>query len=120
MSIASIEARAAALMCMHKEELTRALAHFEFLAGHLCDEVEDKVKQLLGFDEPAPAIEQGTDPEIIDVPAASTEPETLDEHGQWAAPQPPIDNDHVELGAEQFASDVIEGADASPAADYHE
>ena len=31
--------------------------------------------------------------------------------------QPPIDNDHVEPGAEQFAPDVIEGADAAPAAD---
>lgn len=78
MSLASIEARASALMSMHKEQLTRALAHFEHITGHLAEEVEDEFKRLFGMDDPAPTIEQGTDPVITDVPPASTEPEQLE------------------------------------------
>lgn len=140
MSLASIEARALEFMGQHKGDLATLLAKAEAKLVELGHDVEAL------FADDAPAKLYGTAfPEIIDVAPASTEPEVLDEQGQWipappatkveysggpiddmqvavdvfndhaASQQPPIDNDHVAPGAEQFASDVIEGADAAPA-----
>lgn len=61
MSLASIEARAAELMSMHKEQLTRALAHFEFISGHLFHEAEAHVKSMLGIEDEAQAQQQLAD-----------------------------------------------------------
>jgi hypothetical protein len=103
MSIESIEVRTHELMSMQKIELARALAERE-------DASIVYTKPVFAHSV-SHAMEQGADPEIIDVPAASAEPELL----ELIPEQPPIDNDHVAGGAEQFPSDVIEGADAAPA-----
>jgi hypothetical protein len=126
MSLASIEARAAELMAMHKDQLTRAIAHFEHITGHLWDEAEGEVKRLLGLgdepaQEPAPAMGQGTDPIVIEVPAASTEPELLEPAG--APVPPPIDDAHVAVGSTRFSDgqeqtpESLAAAQAAPATD---
>jgi hypothetical protein len=104
MTIVSIEARAAEFLSMHKHDLARVLAKAEAelkLAGH-------NVEAL--FEDAQPA-------EMVEVsPAAPVE--KLDLETLEPIPQPPpIDNDHVAEGAEPFAPDVIEGADAAPAED---
>lgn len=102
MSAESIEARTHELMSMQKVELARALATLEVEAYA----THDAVKAVFAHSEPAPVMEQGTDPEIIDVAPASLVPEVLD-------PEEAAKN--TGGTPEQFASDVIEGADAAPA-----
>lgn len=131
MSLASIEARALALMGMHKGDLSTALAKAEHALAALGHDIAS-----LFEDEPsddlAAAMGQGSNPDVADVPAASSEPEVLDEHGQWV-PSPtssdPVMN-HGEASGEQQAPEpaagepqpvdvpatAIDDADAAPAA----
>lgn len=120
MSLATIEARAAEFMGKHKGDLAALLAKAEAKLIELGHDVTEM------FGEPAAsALEQGTDPEITDVAPASTEPEVLDEHGQWvpslasgeqsiaymeASQAIPIG----ERGAPNEPAATIEGADAAP------
>lgn len=92
MTNARIESRTTEFMGMHKGDLARLLAHAEYALGH-------PVEELLGAGA-EPAMEQGTDPEIADVPAASTEPEPLEPASETAA--------------------SVEGADAAPAGEAKE
>ena len=74
---ADIQARTSVLMSQHKEQLARSVAIFELLSGHSAEEAESALAGLEVVEEEH-AMEQGTDPEITDVPPASTEPEVLE------------------------------------------
>lgn len=123
----SIEARIIELMGQHKEQLARGVATFEHVTGRTIDdaithadagsteECQPQMHQAetqLGniaqeaTDEEEAAKNSGGTPEQS--PAVDTIP-----------PQPPIDNEHVAPGAEQFSPDVIEGAAAAPVNDTH-
>lgn len=100
MSIATIEARAIEFMGKHKGDLAALLAKAEAKLIELGHDVTEMFGEA-----PAPAMEQGTDPVIIDVAPASTEPEDFDPDVIEGTDATPVDNA------------AIEGADAAPVAD---